>query len=86
MVTGTTLIAQLDELKQQQAELAERQRDIIENAVPEIIHGILEQIEILNRYNSGDKYSLKRGIYNVDETKIRERDKPGSTAMGHIGI
>lgn len=85
MATGTTLLAQLDELKEQQAKLAEQQREIIENAVPEIVQSILEQIEILNRYNAGDKYSLKRGIYNVDESKIRPKEKPG-TAMGQVGI
>lgn len=85
MATSTTLTAQLEELKEQQAKLAAAQRELIENAVPEIVQSILDQIEILNRYNSGDKYSLKRGIYNVDESRIRPKEKPG-TAMGQVGL
>jgi hypothetical protein len=33
----------------------------------------------------GDKYSLKRGIYNVDESRIRPKEKPGA-AMGQVGL
>lgn len=85
MATGTELLARIDELKQKQHELAEQQRALIEDAVPEIVGSILEQIEILNAHNTGDKYSLKRGIYNVDDpAKIRER-KTG-TAMGQAGL
>jgi carbonic anhydrase len=85
MALGVELSARLDELKQQEAAIQRQQKELIEDAVPEIITRILEMVEVLNKHNNGDKYSLKRGIYNVDETKIHATRKT-PTAMGAPGL
>jgi hypothetical protein len=79
MALGVELNAKLDDLKQQEIALQQKQKALIEDAVPEIITGILEMVDVLNKHNTGDKYSLKRGIYNVDATKVHAKTP---TAMG----
>lgn len=85
MAYGVELNAKLDDLKAQERVIQEQQKALVQEAVPEIIMSILEMVEVLNKHNTGDKYSLKRGIYNVDSEKVRATEKT-PTAMGAIGL
>jgi uncharacterized protein YjlB len=76
----------IEALKAQRAALDAQIADEIAETVPAIITQILEWVEVLNEYNKGDKYSLKRGIYNVtEENKDRMFSVSNPTATPTAG-
>lgn len=61
----TTIQARLDQIKQEQDKLNRELQALIEEGLPEILDQLLSWVEVLNTHTSGDRWGLKRGIYNV---------------------
>lgn len=59
------MMSRLEELKRERARLELEMNKAVTDTLPEIVDNLLEMVAILNEHTSGDKWGLKRGVYNV---------------------